>query len=96
MGNITTIKIRNINKKLVIEISLNVFKLPMKNTKTDDKIPNTIINPLLTFSPQIFLIPSDAKSKNKEVLRNIPDIQIPRYKQSKWRSEPNFPILAAV
>ena len=54
------------------------------------------INFFLTFSPHIFLIPSDARSKNKEVLRKIPAIHIPRYNESKCCKEPNLPILAAV
>ena len=54
------------------------LKLPMKNVATEKRIPTEIMKILLTFSPQIFLIPSAERSINSDVFMNIPEIHIPR------------------
>ena len=58
-----------------------VFKIPKKPGKheTDASItPKNIIENFFAFSPKTFLTPSDAKIKNKESFKNIPEIQTPR------------------
>ena len=60
-------KIRSESKNIVIEDFLSSLRLPTE-----------IMKILLTFSPQIFLIPSAERSMNSDVFMNIPEIHIPR------------------
>ena len=66
-----------------MEVLFKMLNLFMKNIITDSINPKAKINRLRIFSPQIFLIPSEERSKNKEVFKNIPDIHTPSYKESK-------------